>query len=121
MSVKLRQYKNDNFYGDDYHSVRNFLLELDNHNYSFGRWDWRTMLLCSAWEWADSDGIEKIGIWEEKGKIIAIATYDTKFGSVYLLISKKYEKLKEEMFLYAEENMAKDGSVLPKPNLPFLT
>ena len=111
MSIKLRQYKNENFYGNDYYSVRDFLIELDNHNYPFGRWDWKTMLLCAAWEWADPDGIEKIGIWEENDKIVAITTYDTKFGSVYLLTLKGYEKLKPEMFFYAKENMVKNGNL----------
>jgi GNAT superfamily N-acetyltransferase len=111
MSIKLRQYNNDDFYGNDYHSVREFLLELDNHNYPFGRWDWRTMCLCAKWEWADPDKIEKVGIWEEDGKIVAVATYDTRFSSVYLLILNGYEKLKLEMFLYAKEKMSKDGKV----------
>ncbi len=111
MSIKLRHYKNDDFYGNDYYSVREFLIEFDNHNYPFGRWDWKTMLLCAAWEWTDPDGIEKIGIWEENKKIVAVATYDTNFGSVYLLTLKGYEKLKPEMLLYAKENMAKDGQI----------
>jgi GNAT superfamily N-acetyltransferase len=107
MSVKFRQYQNATLYGDDYNRVRDFLIELDSHNYHFGRWDWMVMSLSA--EWADPNGIEKIGIWEENGKIVAITTYDTKLGMAYLLALKGYEYLKKEMLIYAKENLAKDG------------
>jgi GNAT superfamily N-acetyltransferase len=107
MSVSFRTYKNTTVYGEDYHKVRNFLIGLDSYNYHFGRWDWMVMSINN--KWADPDGIGKIGIWEEGDKIVALATYDTSLGSAYLLASKEYEKLKQEMFFYAKENLAKDG------------
>jgi GNAT superfamily N-acetyltransferase len=108
MSVKFRQYKNITLYGDDYNNVRDFLIELDSHIYHFGRWDWMIMSLSN--EWADPSGMEKIGIWEDNEKIVAITTYDTKLGSAYLLALKGYEKLKEEMLFHAKTNLAKDGN-----------
>jgi GNAT superfamily N-acetyltransferase len=107
MSVTFRKYRNGILYNDDYSNVRKFLIELDNHNYHFGRWDW--MLMCFWGEWTDPDGIEKIGIWENNNKIIAIATYDSTLGSAFLLTLKGYEILKEEMFIFAKENLSKDG------------
>jgi GNAT superfamily N-acetyltransferase len=107
MSVKSRQYENITLYGDDYNRVRDFLIELDSHNYHYGRWDW--MLTFFGNDWADVDKLGKIGVWEENGKIVAIATYDTKLGSAFLLALKGYENLKEEMFFYAKTNLAKDG------------
>jgi GNAT superfamily N-acetyltransferase len=107
MSVKSRQYKQTTVYGDDYNRIRDFLIELDSHNYHFGRWDW--MMMFSGSEWADLDKLEKIGIWEDNGKIVAIATFDTKLGSAFLLALKGYEKLKEEMLIYAKTNLVKDG------------
>ncbi|MDR0443537.1 MAG: GNAT family N-acetyltransferase [Treponema sp.] len=107
MSVKFRPYQNITLYGDDYNRVRDFLIELDSSNYHFGRWDW--MLTFLKHEWADVDKVEKIGIWEENGKIIAVATFDTRLGSAFLLLLNGYEHLKEEMFLYAKINLAKDG------------
>ena len=109
MSVTFRSYKNNTLYGDDYNNVRNFLISLDSHNYPYGRWDWMMMHICGRWEWVDSDGLEKIGLWEESGKIAAIATYDCRLGSAYLLTLGGFEYLKEEMFLYARGNLAKDG------------
>jgi len=107
MYVKSRKYENITLYGDDYNRVRYFLIELDRHNYHYGRWDW--MLTFFGNDWADVDKLGKIGIWEENCKIVAIATYDTKLGSVFLLALKGYENLKEEMFFYAKANLAKDG------------
>ena len=108
MSAKFRQYKNITLYGDDYNRVRDFLIELDSHNYHFGRWDWMFMFL--GLEWADVDKIEKTGIWEDNGEIVAITTYDTKLGSAFLLTLKGYEELRPEMFISAKENLAKDGN-----------
>jgi GNAT superfamily N-acetyltransferase len=107
MSVNYRYYQNNTLYGEDYNGVRDFLIELDSHNYHFGRWDWMIMSLNA--EWADPSGIEKIGIWEDGKKIVAITTYDTTLGSAFLLTLKGHEKLKEEMLLHAKSNLAKDG------------
>jgi GNAT superfamily N-acetyltransferase len=109
MSVSFRTYKKTTDYGEDYHKIRNFLIELDSHNYHFGRWDWIKMGFDAGWEWTDPTGLERIGIWEEGDKIVALATYDMSLGSAYLLAFKAYEKLKQEMFFYAKENLAKDG------------
>jgi GNAT superfamily N-acetyltransferase len=107
MSVTFRTYKNTALYGEDYNNIRNFLIELDSHNYHFGRWDWMVMSLAA--EWADPDGMGRIGIWEEGEKVVAITTYDITLGSVYLLTLEGYEKLKREMLVYAKESLAKDG------------
>jgi GNAT superfamily N-acetyltransferase len=60
-------------------------------------------------EWADPTGLEKIGIWEDHGKIIAIVTYESKLGSAFILTAKGYEYLKEEMFIYAKDNFSIDN------------
>ena len=107
MSVKFRHYQNTTLYGEDYNRVRDFLIELDSHNYHFGRWDWMIMSLSS--EWNDPTGLEKIGIWESERKIIGISTYDGKLGEAFLLTLKGYEQYKEEMLLHAKANLSKDG------------
>ena len=105
--INFRQYKNTTLYGEDYNRVRDFLIELDSHNYHFGRWDWMVMSLSA--EWNDPvESLEKIGIWEDDKKIVAVATFDCTLGSVYLLTLKGYERLKEEMLLYAKGNLSKD-------------
>jgi GNAT superfamily N-acetyltransferase len=108
MSVKFRLYKNDEQYGKDYYAIRNFLLKLNSHNYSFGRWDWMVMNIDAYY--ADPEGLEKIGIWESGGNIVAIATYDTSLGKAYLLVFDEYKYLKGEMLEHARRNLSKQGS-----------
>jgi GNAT superfamily N-acetyltransferase len=111
MSVTFRQYNNTILYGDDYNSVRDFLIELDSHNYPFGRWDW--MMMNQSFWGRDQRSLAKIGIWEDSNrignKVIAITTFDSGLGSAFLLTLKGYEKLKEEILIHAKANLAKDG------------
>jgi len=107
MPVKFRFYQNTSLYGEDYYKVRDFLIELDSHNYHFGRWDW--MLMSIDNEWCDPEGLVKIGVWEDGSKIVGITTYDGKLGAAFLLTLKGYETLKEEMLLNAKANLAKEG------------
>ena len=109
MSVKFRQYRNTSLYGDDYKIVRDFLIELDSYDFHFGVWDW--MFICLGAEWADPDSLEKIGLWEDGKKLVAVAAYETTLGSIYILTLNGYEKLKEEMLLYAKDNLVKNGEL----------
>ena len=108
MSVIFRNYKSNTLYDEDYNNIRNFLIELDSHNYHYGRWDWMMMSLND--EWADPQGLEKVGIWEQDNKIIGLVTYDCKLGEAWLLTKEGYEEVKQEMLIFAKENMAKDGN-----------
>lgn len=91
-------------FGKDYFKVRNFLLEVDNPNYPFGRWDW--MITHS---YLDKTAIPKIGIWEENDRIVALATNDGALGSGYFCVRKNYEFLKKDMLSYSKDNLCKDG------------
>ena len=55
-----------------YYKLQDFLLELNDSSYHFGRLDW--MITHGA---LNEEGLEKIGIWEDNGKIVALAIYDT--------------------------------------------
>lgn len=108
MNIKFRSYQNDTRYGNDYNKIREFLLKLGNPGYLYGRWDWMIQNLTAYY--ADPEGISKIGIWEEDGKIVAIATYDTKLGKTFLLTFNGYECLKNSMLEYAKDNLSKNGA-----------
>jgi len=105
MPIKMRTYQNDGKFCPDYTKLRDFLLALDSHNYHFGRWDWMI-----THGYLDESGISRIGFWEDEGKLVAVATYDTQLGGAYLLALPGYERLKAEMLRYAKEALAKDGS-----------
>ena len=104
MSVTFRNYIPAPLFGEDYYKLRDFLVRLDSHNYSFGRWDW--MITHS---YLDKSGLSKIGLWEENGRVVAAATYDCVLGKAYLLMGKEYRHLGEKMLLYAKSALAKDG------------
>ncbi|MDW7655750.1 MAG: GNAT family N-acetyltransferase [Bacillota bacterium] len=104
MAVIFRTCNPEPRFGDDYEKLRDFLIKLDSHNYHFGRWDW--MITHSMLE---PNGLSKIGFWEDNGVLVAAATYDCVLGKAYLLTLNDYAYLKEEMLLYAQEALAKDG------------
>jgi GNAT superfamily N-acetyltransferase len=105
MPATFRAYQDDTRLGADYHRLRAFLIEADNTNYAFGRWDW--MITHS---YLDATGLPKIGLWEDGGKLVAAATYDCALGKAYLLTLPGWEALKAEMLQYAPA-LAKEGAV----------
>jgi len=104
MSVTFKKYNPTPLFGEDYCALRKFLIKLDSHNYHFGRWDW---MITGGWH--DASGLPKIGLWEDRGNIVAAAMYDTRLGGAFLLTFAGYEYLKEQMLLYAKDALAKDG------------
>lgn len=103
MSVKFRNYNSETLFGNDYTALRDFLITLDSYNYHFGRWDW-----MKTHSYLDKSGLPKIGLWEKNGSVVAVATYDCSLGKAFLLTLPGYEYLKEEMLLYAKNNLNKD-------------
>ena len=105
MPVTFRNYIPAPTFGHDYIEIRNFLIELDSPNYHFGRWDWMI-----THGYLDKNGLPKIGMWEIDGKLIGLATYDCQLGNAYLLCLPGFEKMKEDMLIYAAEHLSKDGN-----------
>ena len=107
MSITFRTYNNDTRFGADYKKLRDFLLRLDDCNYGFGRWDW--MITHSM---LDKNGLQNIGIWEDGGEIVALATYDTMLdGKCFFPYQKGYERILGDMIEHARKHFAKDGTV----------
>jgi len=70
MPITFRHYSPEPLFGEDYYRLRGFLIELDDFNYPFGRWDWMI-----THGYLDKSGLPKIGLWEENDSIVAVATY----------------------------------------------
>ncbi|MCL2557954.1 MAG: GNAT family N-acetyltransferase [Treponema sp.] len=107
MPAHFRRYENAEPYGEDYRAVRDFLIELDDCNYHFGRWDW--MIMNLGREGYDPQGLERTGLWVDGGEIAGVVAFDGRLGSAFLLARKGRESLKEEMLPYAKENFSKGG------------
>ena len=107
MNITFRNYIAEPHYGKDYLLLRKFLLETEDINYPFGRWDW--MISHSN---LNRDGLSKIGLWFDSNEIVGVSTYDTKIdGKCFFVLRNGYEFLYQEMITYAENYLSKDGSV----------
>lgn len=107
MAVTFRTYADSQQYGENYNQLRKFLLELEDINYPFGRWDW--MISHTNLK---RDELSKIGIWEDGNSIVGLATYDTKLdGKCFFPLKHRYDFLCGEMIAYAEKELARDGEV----------
>ena len=104
MAIKFRNYTEVAGITEDYTKVRTFLVELGYSEFTYARWDW--MITHS---YLDQNSIGKIGLWEDDGKLVGVATFDTRLGNAYCLTHPAYADLKKEMLLYAKENLA-DGT-----------
>ncbi|MFO8037621.1 MAG: GNAT family N-acetyltransferase [Anaerolineales bacterium] len=101
MEITFRQYN----YNEDYQRVDDFLIrhyQLGNRD---GNW------LEPAWEYMhyhpllDSDSLDKIGIWEVNGEIVAVVHYEWRLGEAFFQFHPHFRHLCEEMLAYAEVNL----------------
>lgn len=105
----MRNYLSQPGFTEDYNRVKEFIIRINQENvvsygYLWGRWEW-----AFSCNFQDKESLNKIGIWEDDGKIVAVATYEDNLGSAYFLVDSEYNHLKGEMLTYAEENLTKNG------------
>ncbi|WP_102400297.1 GNAT family N-acetyltransferase [Haloimpatiens massiliensis] len=103
MIIKFRNYTNKAGITDDYHKVREFLVKLGYSEFTYARWDWMT-----THSYLDKLSVGKIGIWENEEGIVGLATFDCRLGVAFCLTLPQYDYLKEEILLYAKDNLSKD-------------
>ncbi len=95
--------------GDDYEAVSRFLISLYEPGNRDGNW------FQPMWEYVythplfDEASAGLIGIWEDGGRIVAIATYEMKLGEAFFNAHRGYAHLRPEMLAYAEEHFAANG------------
>ncbi len=103
MTVSFRNNCSIKGFGEDYYLIRNFLVSIEDTNYSFGRWDWMV-----THSYLDETGLSKIAVWEDCNEIVALVTYDLSLGMSFLLVKAEYDYLKEEMLTYAMAELAEN-------------
>ena len=98
MSIKFRKYDVLN----DFKLVGDFLIENyqpDNRDGNF---------LQPAWEYMhshpllDENALDKIGVWEDSGRIVGVVHYESILGEAFFDIHPRYTHLKPEMLEHAE-------------------
>jgi ribosomal protein S18 acetylase RimI-like enzyme len=104
MTIKFRNYTNQSGITEDYHKVRDFFIRLGYAEYTYTRWDW-----MATHGYLDKSAVGRIGIWEDEGKIVGVATFDCQLGQGFCLTLPEYDFLKREMLIYAKENLSKNG------------
>lgn len=101
MSVKLRKYNKNR----DYQKINKFLNDTYSADGMYPNW------LQPRWEYMhfhpilDQENLDRIGIWEDEGKIVGLANYEMSLGDAFLHVDSNYHYLKQEMFEYAESNL----------------
>jgi predicted N-acetyltransferase YhbS len=108
MTIQFRYYNGQ----EDYNRVSDFLIAQYQPDNADGNW------LEPAWEYMhshpylDQSSLGKIGIWEEDGRMVAVATYESRLGEAFFQFHPAYKHLRHEMLDYAEKSLheiSKDG------------
>lgn len=117
MTVRFRNYTDKPGTTEDYHKVREFLLQLGSTNFTYARWDWMI-----THDYLDREAVGRIGIWEEGDQIAGVATFDIRPGTAFCLTHPEYDHLKNEMMLYSEDHLSEGdsfGIVIPDSDMDY--
>ena len=99
MTAHMRTYSGHR----DYHRIDAFLIEHYQPGHRDGNW------LEPAWEYMhfhpllEHESLEKIGVWEDDGAIVAVAHYEWRLGEAFFQFHPAYRHLRREMLDYAEQ------------------
>lgn len=104
MAIRFRNYTADAGITEDYRKVREFFIKLRYAEYTYVRWDWMITHL-----WLDKSAVGRIGVWEDNGEVVGVATFDTQLGDCYCMALPQYAFLKRQMLLYAKDNLSMEG------------
>ncbi len=104
MSILFRNYTKQPGITEDYHKVRAFFIKLGYAEFTYARWDWMT-----THSYLDKSAVGSIGVWEDEGEIVGLATFDCQPGLAFCLTLPEYVYLKKELLQYAKANLGKDG------------
>jgi len=113
MKITFRNYTPKPFHTEDYVKVREFLIRINAEGlytprFLWGAWEWA---VTHSWRDQDHIKLEKIGLWEDGDKLVAVATYELKLGRAFLMVDEAYTHLKAEMIAYAKENLSDSGKL----------
>lgn len=95
MTTQFRRYTKQAGITEDYHRVREFFVRLGYAEFTYARWDWMI-----THTYLDKSAIGRIGVWEDRGEIVGIATFDGELGNAFCLALPEYVCLKRKMLLY---------------------
>ena len=100
MSVKRRSCVGSG----DFPEISDFLFGLYRPNNRDGNW------FQPLWEYAythpmfDEQSVSQIGIWEDTGTVVGVATFESCLGEAFFQVHPAYCHIKPEMLDYAEQH-----------------
>jgi len=89
----------------DFPAISDFLYGLYKPNNRDGNWFQPIWEYAYTHPWFDEEAVQRIGIWEDAGAIVAVALYELRLGEVFFQIDPTYVHLKPEMLVYAEQHL----------------
>lgn len=101
MTVKHRQYQSS----ADFHAVGAFLIAHYQPDNRDGNWFQPTWEYMHSHPSLDESSLGKIRIWEDGGRIVAVAHYESSLGEAFFEVHPDYAYLKPEMLIYAEAEL----------------
>lgn len=121
MCVEIRSYTNEAGYSDDFQRICEFLVRINHDtvitpNYLWARWVWQFGPYMSM------EHLSHIGVAEDNGIIVGLATYESDIGEAYFCIDKKYSYLKPQLIDYALQKLSLHGEIrisLPDGDLEY--
>ncbi|MEA3327373.1 MAG: GNAT family N-acetyltransferase [Chloroflexota bacterium] len=102
MPVTLRTYQHP----EDYQHISAFLIEHYQPANRDGNWLEPELEYMHGHPYLQAQHLEKIGIWEEDGKIVTAALYESRLGEAFFQFKPGFRFLREEMLDYAEGHLA---------------
>ena len=90
----------------DFPSISNFLYGLYQPDNRDGNWFQPIWEYAYTHPWFDESAVQHIGVWEDGGTIVGVATYELRLGEAFFHVHPAYEHLKPELLTYAEQHLA---------------
>lgn len=102
MTISMRQYSGPS----DFPAISDFLFGLYQPDNADGNWFQPMWEYAYTHPWFDDAAVDRIGIWEDAGKIVAVVVYELRLGEAFFQVCPGYTALKPVMLRYAEERLA---------------
>lgn len=105
MPALLRPYTRELRFTSDFFRVHDFLVRINeatdsSPNFPWGRWQWMFSL-----PYLDATALDHIGVWEEQGDIVALATYESDLGHAWFCVDPAHRALIPAMIEHARRHL----------------
>ena len=103
---------NFQFYKKDYYQLLcDFLIEINKDDLTHINWNWARLEWMMEHPMFHKEDAHQIGLWFDKGRIVAAAIFDMYFGEASCLVLKGYEHLYQEVLDYANTNLKDENGL----------